>query len=221
MGVRRLFRWFRRLIYLLVVAAFVYLIVTSAQVVASSRTSHAPSAMPPANAIVVIGSATPKKGISADLKARCEQAAALFAANKARIVIATGGPAAAGDPSEASIAATYLRRHGVHTVVEVDEPTVPAQLAKVERVISGHPGRIVILVADPLQTKWLRGVAIAEKLIPEVSPGPAPKGSFWGMSVSSGASPSPWHWAGSSDTSTRAGSAADRAPLGRRRRTSG
>lgn len=176
----RLFRWFRRLVYLLVVLAFIYLVVTSIQVVTSSRASGAPSAVAPANAIVVIGSATPASGISADLKARCQQAAALFAAHKAPLVITTGGPAAAGDPSEATVAEAYLRHHGVTKVEVVPAPRVPAQLAEVARLLSPGGGRSVILVADPLQTKWLRAVAAAEKLTAEVSPGPAPKGSFWG-----------------------------------------
>jgi len=178
--VLRLFRWFRRLVYLLVVLAFVYLVVTSIQVVTASRTSAAPSAVAPADAVVVIGSATPPTGISADLKARCEQAAALFVRHKAPLVITTGGPAAAEDPSEASVAAAYLRHHGVAKVEVVPAPTVPAQLAEVARLLSPRAEKSVILVADPLQTKWLRAVAVAENLTAQMSPGPAPKGSFWG-----------------------------------------
>jgi hypothetical protein len=174
------FRWFRRLVYLLVVLAFIYLVVTSIQVVTASRISGSPSAVTPADAIVVIGSATSPSGISADLKARCQQAAALFAIHKAPLVITTGGPAAAGDPSEATIAQAYLRDHGVAKVEVVGAPRVPAQLAEVASLLPTGGARTVILVADPLQTKWLRGVAAAEKLTAEVSPGPAPKGSFWG-----------------------------------------
>jgi hypothetical protein len=175
-----LFRWFRRLIYLVVMVAFIYLVVTSIQVVTASRVLHAPSAVAPADAIVVIGSATPPSGISADLRARCEQGVALFDAHKAPVVIVTGGPAGAGDPTEASVAETYLHHHGVAKVEEVPGATIPAQLGAAETLLSGDPGRSVILVADPLQTKWLRGVAAAEKLTAEVSPGPAPKGTFWG-----------------------------------------
>jgi hypothetical protein len=168
------FRWLRRLIYLVVVVAFIYLVVTSVEVVTASRASGAPSAVTPADAIVVIGSATPSTGISADLKARCEQAAALFADHKARLVITTGGPARPGDPPEAAVADRCLRGQGVTDVKEVAGATIPAQL------LPAGAHETVILVADPLQTKWLRAVAVSEKLDPQVSPGPAARGSFWG-----------------------------------------
>ncbi len=174
------FRWLRRLIYLVVVVAFIYLVVTSIEVVTASRASGAPSAVTPADAIVVIGSATPPTGISADLKARCEQAAALFADHKARLVITTGGPARPGDPPEAAVADRCLRGHGVTDVKEVAGATVPAQLAAIGRLLPAGAQKTVILVADPLQTKWLRAVAVAEKLDPQVSPGPAARGSFVG-----------------------------------------
>jgi hypothetical protein len=179
--VRLLFRWLRRLIYLLIVAAVVFLVVCSVQVVSASKAPRGEDAVVPANAIVVVGSATGTSGISPDLKARCEQAGALFDAHKAPLVITTGGAAHPGDPAEASVAAAYLRAHthGITHLVEVAGATVPAQLAAVRRLLAKSHEFSVILVIDPLQAKWLRGVSTAENLRAQLSPGPAPKASFW------------------------------------------
>ncbi len=70
-----LFRWFRRLVYLCLLVAFVYLVVTSVQVLVAS---HEASGLPTIGrdpVIVVIGSPTTAT-ISPDLEQRCALAKA-------------------------------------------------------------------------------------------------------------------------------------------------
>lgn len=173
------FRWFRRLLYLVVLVLFVYLVVTSAQVVVASRSPLAFKQVTPAAAIVVIGSATKSGPLTADLKLRCEEAVSLYRAGRAAMVITTGDTSAAGPVSDASAAADYLRAHGVRHVTLVPLSNIPGQLSAVARFLPHSAAGRVILVADPLQTKWLDELAIAEHLHAQVAAVPAPKGSFW------------------------------------------
>ncbi|MHB1509598.1 MAG: YdcF family protein [Acidimicrobiales bacterium] len=173
------FRWFRRLIYIAVFAAVVYLVVTSAQVVVASRSTLAPAQANKASAIVVIGSATGPGPLSSDMKLRCEEAVALYRAGRAHTVIATGASAAPGAPSEAAASERCLRSFGLRHVTRVPLSEVPAQLGFVAGLIGPAGNRHVILVADPLQTKWLEDVASSEGLNAQVVAVPAPRGSFW------------------------------------------
>lgn len=172
------FRWFRRLVYLVVLAAFVYLVVTSAQVVVASRTTLSATQAQPAAAIVVIGSATGPGPLSADLTLRCQEAVSLYLDGRARRVITTGASSSPTGPSEASAAAACLRAHGVGCV-KVPLSPIPAQLSFVARLLPASAGGRVILVADPLQTKWLEGLASAENLHAQIVAVAAPQGSFW------------------------------------------
>jgi hypothetical protein len=174
-----LFRWFRRLVYLVVLLAFVLLVVTSVQVVVASRSTLGLAQVKPADAIVVIGSPTGTGPLAPDLKLRCEEAVSLYQAGRARKVFTTGSSSSAGAPAEASAAAACLRAHGVRHVTAVPVSPIPAQLSQVSRLLGSSAGTSVILVADPLQTKWLEGVASAENLHAQVATVPAPKGSFW------------------------------------------
>jgi hypothetical protein len=175
----RVFRWFRRLLYLVVLAVFVYLVVTSAQVVLASRISLAPPDVKPASAIVVIGSATGPGGLSTDLKLRCEDAVSLYRLGRARAVFTTGPAAAAGAPTEASAAAAYLKTQGIKHITLVPLSEIPAQLSFIGSLLGRSSAGRVILVADPLQTKWLQGVATAEHLNAQIVAIPTPKGTFW------------------------------------------
>jgi DUF218 domain-containing protein len=175
----RVFRWFRRLVYLVVLAVFVYLVVTSAQVVLASRTSLAPPHVKPAAAIVVIGSSTGSGALSADLRLRCEDAVSLYRLGRAHTVFTTGPAAAPGAPTEAAAAAAYLKTQGVKHVTLVPLSEIPAQLSFIGSLLGRSSAGRVILVADPLQTKWLEGVAMAEHLNAQIVAIPAPKGTFW------------------------------------------
>jgi len=179
-GFLRVFRWIRRLVYLVVVVAFVYLVVSSAQVVLASRSTVSAAQAKPAAAIVVIGSATGPGPLSSDLTLRCREAVALYQSGRARLVITTGASSSAGAATEASAAAACLRARGVHNVTLVPVSPIPSQLSSIAKLLPASDGGRVILVADPLQTKWLTELATAEKLHARVVAVPAPKGSFWG-----------------------------------------
>jgi hypothetical protein len=175
-----IFRWFRRLVYLLVLVAFAYLVLTSAQVVLASRSTAAASEVKPAAAIVVIGSATGPGPLAADLKLRCEEAVSLYRQGRSHRVITTGASSSSGSPTEASAAASYLRSQKVLHITELPASSIPDQLQAVGKLLAPGGGAKVILVADPLQTKWLEELAGAEHLHVQIVAVPAPKGSFWG-----------------------------------------
>ncbi len=169
----RWLRWIRRLLSLVVLAAFVYLVISSVQVVGASRTTLAAEKAQKADAVVVIGTSP-----GDDLTLRCEDAVTLVRAGRAPMVITTGPAPSHGGTSEAAVVAKCLKSHGITHVVTVPLSPIPTQLAYVARhlVASGHR---VILVADPLQTKWLSELAAAEGLKAQVVAVPAPKGGFW------------------------------------------
>jgi hypothetical protein len=166
-------------VYLVVLAVFVYLVVTSAEVVIASRTSLTLPEVKPAAAIVVIGSATGAGALSADLRLRCEEAVSLSRLGRAHTVITTGATAGSGAPTEASAAAAYLESHGVKHVTTLPLSEIPAQLSAVAGLLARSSDGRVILVADPLQTKWLADVATAEHLHAQIVAIPAPKATFW------------------------------------------
>ena len=174
-------RIFRRVVYLVVAAAFIYLVVTSVQVVAASRAPTAVAAAVPSSAIVAVGTPSGPHGVTADLHARCNQAVALFKGKRARVVITTGGRPSAADPVEAAVLAHCVESYGVprRDVEEIAVNGLPAQLHAVSLSDSASSGARVIIVADPLETKWVLGVAAAEGLKASVSPDPAPKPSIW------------------------------------------
>lgn len=179
----RWFRWIRRLLYLVVLAAFIYLVVSSAQVVGASRTTLPAEHAAKADAVVVIGTSPGN-----DLTLRCEDAVTVVRAGRAPVAFTTGPVPSTGGPSEAELSAKCLHSHGIAHVVTVPMSPIPTQLAYIARHLG--TGRRVILVADPLQTKWLSELAASEGLHAQVVAVPAPKGSFfdavgtiWGQSV--------------------------------------
>jgi DUF218 domain len=168
-------------------------VITSIQVVVASRSTPTLGEIHPADAVVVIGSPTGSGALSSDLRLRCEEAVSLYRAGRAHVVITTGASSSSGAPTEASAAASCLRSHGVLHVTEVPASQIPTQLASVRRLLPSGGADRVILVADPLQTKWLEDVAAAESLEAQVAAVPAPKGGFfadvgtvWGQTVAVG-----------------------------------
>lgn len=174
------FRWFRRTVYVLLAAAVAYLVVTSVQVVSASRVPGAVTAVQPASAIVVVGTAAGRSGLSPDVRARCGQAAALYRARRAAHVVATGGRPATGDPVEAAVLGSCLAKEGVprRALSELPVADVPGQFQAVAQLYPKSGGATVIVVADPLETKWLLALASASGLAAVVSPAPAPREGF-------------------------------------------
>ena len=102
-------RLWLRLLVLVVAAAALFLVVTAIQIVHTAGLEEIHSA----DAIVVFGAAEYSGHPSPVLRARLDQALAVFHRGVAPVVITTGG--AAGDPtfSEGGVGRDYLMRHGV------------------------------------------------------------------------------------------------------------
>jgi hypothetical protein len=175
-----LFRWFRRTLYVIVAIVFAYLVVTSVQIVTASRAPSAVAAVRPAAAIVVIGTPAGRSGTSADVRARCSQAATLFHGGRSHHLVTTGGRPAPGDPVEAAVLAKCLIANAVpkRDIDELPVSTVTGQLQSVAQLYPRSSGASVIVVADPLETKWLLSVASSSGLRAVASPALAPKRSF-------------------------------------------
>ncbi len=105
----RPWRWWVRLLILLVAALVLFFAITAFRIVhaASLQQDH------PADAIVVFGAAEYSGRPSPVLKARLDHALDLFHRGVAPVVITTGG--AASDPvfSEGGVGKDYMMRHGV------------------------------------------------------------------------------------------------------------
>ncbi len=101
--------WWLRLLSVVVVALLTFLAVTSVQVVRTASLQEIHSA----DAIVVFGAAEYSGRPSPVLRARLDQALAVFHRGVAPVVITTGG--AADDPtfSEGGVGRDYLMHHGV------------------------------------------------------------------------------------------------------------
>jgi len=174
-------RWLRRLLVVALAAAVVYLLVTSAFVITAARGHGSASTVSPATAIVVIGSTSGGTHLSSDGTARCAQAALLYDDKRAKQVVATGGKEAPRDLTERFLLASCMEKRGVpkHAIGFVTAGTVPGQLDLVGARFPRSKGDAVILVADPLETKWLEGLASSTHLSAAVSPAPAPRRTFW------------------------------------------
>jgi hypothetical protein len=173
-----IFKWFRRVLYVLVLAAFVYLVVTSGQVIAASRHVSALPNLPGTPVVVVIGSATGST-ISTDLKQRCVVAQAIYHLHKGAKVIVTGASSSNGAPSEASVAASCLGKLGVRHVVEVPAGEITAQLSAVSRMLTPAQRQNIVLVIDPLQAKWVQSVAAADNMHAQAAGVAVARQSYW------------------------------------------
>ena len=106
---RPLPRWWLRLLVLVAAAAALFLVVTAIEIMHTAGLEE----IHPADAIVVFGAAEYSGRPSPVLRARLDQALAVFHRGVAPVVITTGG--AADDPtfSEGGVGRDYLMRHGV------------------------------------------------------------------------------------------------------------
>ena len=113
-------RWWLRLLVLLVAAAVLFLVVTAIQIVRTAGLEE----IHPADAIVVFGAAEYSGRPSPVLRARLDQALAVFHRGVAPVVITTGG--AADDPSfsEGGVGRDYLMRHAGDQTAQDDNVAV-------------------------------------------------------------------------------------------------
>jgi uncharacterized SAM-binding protein YcdF (DUF218 family) len=102
-------RWWVRLLVVVIAAAALFLVVTAVEIMHTAGLEE----IHPADAIVVFGAAEYSGRPSPVLRARLDQALAVFHRGVAPVVITTGG--AADDPtfSEGGVGRDYLMRHGV------------------------------------------------------------------------------------------------------------
>jgi uncharacterized SAM-binding protein YcdF (DUF218 family) len=102
-------RWWLRLLVLVAAAAVLFLVATAVEIMHTAGLEE----IHPADAIVVFGAAEYSGRPSPVLRARLDQALAVFHRGVAPVVITTGG--AADDPtfSEGGVGRDYLMRHGV------------------------------------------------------------------------------------------------------------
>jgi uncharacterized SAM-binding protein YcdF (DUF218 family) len=102
-------RWWVRLLVLVVGAAILFLVATSAQIVSTASLQE----LHPADAIVVFGAAEYSGHPSPVLRARLDHALDLYERGLAPVVITTGGAAADPKFSEGGVGHDYLMKHGV------------------------------------------------------------------------------------------------------------
>jgi hypothetical protein len=174
------FRWFRRLVYLVVLGVFLYVVVSGVQVILAASPSGSPTAVAPARAIVVLPGPIKSPTLSFNLQQRLDQALLLFIHHRAPTVVVAGGAPRPGEPTIASLEAQYLVRQALpmKDIFELSTSQDPATLSAVEAVYGdGRPAR-VILVANPFDLLRVSKTAVAEGLLPEVSPAPPPRQSF-------------------------------------------
>ena len=172
MGPFRLFRLVRRIVALGLLAIVVYLGVTFAQVWLSSRRDAAR----PADAIVVMGAAQYDGRPSPVLRARLDQAAALYDEGIAPLVVVTGGQIA-NDPSnntEAKASADYLaREHSIpqdDILRENDACNTWDSLASASAFLRRDGHEKVVLVSDPFHSYRVAAMAGELHLDAAVSP---------------------------------------------------
>jgi len=170
----------RRLVILLLLAAVVLLVVSAVQVVKASKASQAVSAVGPASAVIVVGTATSGDHVTGELQARCAQALALWRAHRAPVVITTGASSAPGSRTEASLAGTWLVDHGfpARQLVMVPDENLSTAFAFIARRYGKSSGGRTIIVGAPLQVLWLRNLASADGLDAQISPVSASKDSL-------------------------------------------
>jgi len=128
----------------------------------------------PADAIVVLGAAHYSGKPSPVLRARLDQALALYRRGLAPRVILTGGTAPGDRTSEAAVGRTYLRRAGVPAtalLMETEGRTTRSSLTAVATLAAPLAIHRVILVSDPFHL--LRARVIATRLGFEALTSPA------------------------------------------------
>ena len=154
-----------------VVAAFVYLVVTFAQVWRASGRDEARQVQ----AIVVLGAAQYDGRPSPVLRARLEHAADLYKRGLAANVVVTGGKRTGDRTTEATASANYLTRRGVpgdDILREVQGRSSWQQLAAAANFLKKRGITRVLLVSDGFHAA--RIAAIADELGLDGYTSPAP-----------------------------------------------
>ncbi len=172
-------RWAFKLVYFAVLAAIVYVVVSGYQVVSASHLPTSATAVPRAQAIVVLGAPAVGTAPGPDYLARLEQALALYRAHEASEVVVTGSPALAGSSGEVAVGESWLAGSGVarsnlSSVVADDAASALVQVAAV------LPARsTVIVVTDAIDALWTTGAGSKAGLVVHVSPAVGSEKAFY------------------------------------------
>jgi len=177
-------RWWVRLLVVVIAAAALFLVVTAVEIMHTAGLEE----IHPADAIVVFGAAEYSGRPSPVLRARLDQALAVFHRGMAPVVITTGG--AADDPtfSEGGVGRDYLMRHGVpeRSLIAETQGHDTAESAKRVGVIMRANGlRSCVAVSDAYHVFRIRKLLEHEGIGPVyVAPRPdsRPHG-FWQRAV--------------------------------------
>ena len=159
----------RRILTVLVVAAFALWIVSAAAVLIWSSRDEAR----PAQAIVVLGAAQYAGKPSPVLRARLDHALDLWNRHLASLLILTGGTGSGDTTSEAAVGRNYARKHGVPDsaiLVENEGRTTSESMRAVAGMLEVRGLQSALLVSDPFHMLRLRILARRFGFTPYTSP---------------------------------------------------
>jgi uncharacterized SAM-binding protein YcdF (DUF218 family) len=142
------FRWLRRVIYLVVVAAIVAFLVTGFRIWWTARQDHRPHS----DAIVVLGAAQYNGRPSDIFEARLAHALHLYRDDVASHVVTVGGKQPGDEHTEAGSGAAWLTEHGVPASAVVPVRTghdTYASLAAADTAFKKRGWHSAVLVSDP------------------------------------------------------------------------
>jgi uncharacterized SAM-binding protein YcdF (DUF218 family) len=159
----------RRILTIIVVAAFALWIISAAAVLIWSSRDEAR----PAQAIVVLGAAQYAGKPSPVLRARLDHALDLWNRHLATLLILTGGTGSGDTTSEAAVGRSYARKHGVPDsaiLVESEGRTTSASMRAVAGMLEVRGLQSALLVSDPFHMLRLRILARRFGFTPYTSP---------------------------------------------------
>jgi uncharacterized SAM-binding protein YcdF (DUF218 family) len=159
----------RRILTVMVVAAFALWLISAAAVLIWSSRDEAR----PAQAIVVLGAAQYAGKPSPVLKARLDHALDLWNRRLATLLILTGGTGSGDTTSEAAVGRSYARKHGVPDsaiLVESEGRTTSASMRAVAGMLEVRGLQSALLVSDPFHMLRLRILARRFGFTPYTSP---------------------------------------------------
>jgi uncharacterized SAM-binding protein YcdF (DUF218 family) len=140
-------RWFVRLLAAVVLAGFLFLLVTCWQVVHEAGRQE----LHPADAIVVFGAAEYSGHPSPVLRARLDHAYELFEEHLAPVIITTGGAAADPSFSEGGVGHDYLMHRGIperNLIAETQGSDTAQSAERVAVIMRTNKMRSCLAVSD-------------------------------------------------------------------------
>jgi len=140
-------RFFRRLVFLLLLAALVYCGLLFHRIAQQSRLDEAR----PADVIVVLGAAEYGGRPSPVYRARLEHAAELFQKGLAPFIITSGGPGGEKNFSEGQVGRDYLAAHGIperQLIAETQSHDTNESAQRVAAIMRANGMKTCIAVSD-------------------------------------------------------------------------